>query len=123
MIVLKRIYDKPSELDGFRVLVDRLWPRGISKTDSRLDLWLKDIGPSNDLRRWFRHDPKKYIQFAHKYESELDHDSEIQYLKKIVDTNSVVTFLYGARDTQRNNAVVLKDYLESKFKINHPVFR
>lgn len=111
MIHIKRIYDEPAPADGFRLLVDRLWPRGVSKEKARLDLWLKDIAPSPELREWFNHEPDKFKEFSARYKSELAANPVVAELKKIIKENKSVTLLYGARDPQHNQAQVLKDYL------------
>ena len=112
MINLKRIYDKSPAPDGYRVLVDRLWPRGISKEKAKLDLWLKDIAPSNDLRKWFAHDPAKWPEFQQKYFRELDANvTAVEQLREIIKTHTAVTLLFGAKDEIHNNAVALQDYL------------
>ncbi len=113
MIKLKRIYDKASKTDGFRVLVDRLWPRGVSKQKAALDLWLKDIAPSDNLRKWFGHDPKKWTAFQKKYRVEIAANKEaFNQLKEVVKNKRGVTLLYAAKDEEHNEAVVLKDLLE-----------
>ena len=105
---IKRIYDKPSKVDGYRILVDRLWPRGISKKNSKVDLWLKEISPSNELRKWFLHDPEKWKEFQKKYESELKNKSDIlKKIKQIEKEKKVLTLLYSAKDEKHNNAMVL----------------
>ncbi len=112
MVKLKRIYEKPKSSDGYRVLVDRLWPRGVSKVEAKLDLWLKDIAPSNELRRWFDHDPAKWSEFQKKYKSEIiDNESTFRELKTIIQKYEVVTLLYGAKDEEHNQAVVIKSLL------------
>jgi uncharacterized protein YeaO (DUF488 family) len=108
---LKRAYEHPDSADGFRVLVDRLWPRGITKADLRLDAWLKDIAPSTELRKWFHHDPERWPEFCKRYKAELK-DPELQ--KTIADTvqkakkHSTITLIYAAKDTEHNEAVVLQ---------------
>lgn len=111
-ITIKRVYNDASADDGFRVLVDRLWPRGISKDKAKMDLWLKDIGPSDELRQWFGHDPAKFKEFSSRYKKELDDNSAVEELRKVVKDNKKVTLLYGAKDSEHNQAVVLKKYLE-----------
>jgi len=103
MIKIKRVYDQPESGDGFRILVDRIWPRGLSKGKADVDLWLKEIAPSDELRKWFGHEPEKWPEFRQRYAAELDakHDE-------------VAAIRFGARDDQHNNAVVLKEYIESK---------
>ncbi|WEV64633.1 MULTISPECIES: DUF488 domain-containing protein [unclassified Bifidobacterium] len=111
-IALKRVYEAAEDADGYRVLVDRLWPRGISKVKAKLDLWLKEIGPSAELRKWFGHDPAKFDEFADKYRKELDENAEtVGKLVAICHEQPKVTLLYGAKDPHNNQAVVLKDYL------------
>lgn len=111
MIVIKRVYDKPQKSDGYRVLVDRLWPRGLSKEKASINLWLKEIAPSNDLRKWFGHDPARYSEFKKRYESELAGNAAVAELKKLMDEHSHITAVYGASDSEHNNAVVLLEFL------------
>lgn len=111
MLQIKRVYEKPSADDGYRVLVDRLWPRGISKDKAKVDLWLKEVGPSNELREWFGHDPKKWIEFKKRYRAELKNNSELENLKRIVQQHPKATLLFGARDVEHNQAIVLKEVL------------
>jgi len=112
MIKLKRIYEKPEKSDGFRILVDRLWPRGVSKEKAALDLWLKDIAPSNALRKWFGHDPKKWLAFQRKYKAEILANRELfSQLKQITKKEKNITLLYAAKDEQHNEAVVIKNLL------------
>lgn len=113
MIKTKRAYEPSNEDDGFRILVDRLWPRGVSKEKANLNLWMKEIAPSDDLRKWFSHDPKKWNEFKTKYKGELKGKDE--YLNKIKDIekkNKVITLVYSAKDKEHNNAVVLGDALK-----------
>lgn len=111
MIRLKRAYDPPEPDDGYRVLVDRLWPRGVSKEDAAIDRWMKEIAPSNDLRKWFDHDPEKWEEFRHRYTLELDkHEDGVAFLRE-KNREGTLTLIYAAKDTQYNNAVVLKEYL------------
>lgn len=113
MIKLKRIYEKPEPSDGYRILVDRLWPRGVSKEKASLDLWFRDIAPSTELRKWFGHDPKKWPEFQKKYTAEIAANQEVfAKLKKIAEENKVVTLLYAARDETHNEAVIVKNLLE-----------
>ncbi|MEM0482190.1 MAG: DUF488 domain-containing protein [Nitrososphaerota archaeon] len=117
MFKIKRAYDKPAKDDGYRVLVDRIWPRGLSKESARIDLWMREIAPSTGLRKWFGHDPSKWPVFKARYEKELDSKSAfIEDLLNLEKMHGVVTLLYGARDTEHNNAVVLKEYLETRKK-------
>lgn len=112
-IKIKRIYDPFSEGDGYRILVDRLWPRGVKKTDAKLDEWQKELGPSNELRKWFGHDPALYDEFKKKYEAELN--AKIDELKKIKELSKTqtVTLVYSARDTEHNQATVLLEVLSN----------
>jgi uncharacterized protein YeaO (DUF488 family) len=113
MIKLKRIYEKPAKSDGFRILVDRLWPRGVSKEQARVDLWFKEIAPSDSLRKWFNHDPGKWFEFQEKYKAEITKNIKAwEELKRIVKQKKNVTLLFGARDQEHNNAVVLRDMLK-----------
>lgn len=112
MVKLKRVYDQPEKADGKRVLVDRLWPRGVKKEDAGFDLWLKDIAPSDDLRKWFSHDPSKWQEFRKRYRHELkDKPGMIEDLNKM-GRQGTITLLYAAKDADRNNAVVLKEMIE-----------
>lgn len=113
-IVIKRIYDDADESDGKRVLVDRIWPRGVSKEDAQLDAWLKDIAPSSDLRTWWDHDPDRLEEFAGRYEQELsddDHADAVDELIDLIHDNERVTLLYAAKDENINHANILQDYL------------
>lgn len=110
-IQLKRIYETYSKEDGYRILVDRLWPRGFTKEKAALDLWLKEIAPSTELRKWFGHDPEKWKEFQKKYQLELRQNKEaldrlMDYIKK-----GKVTLLYGAKDEEHNEAQVIKDFI------------
>lgn len=112
MIKLKRIYEKPEVSDGYRVLVDRLWPRGVSKEKAKLDLWLKEIAPSTELRRWFGHDPNKWPEFQKKYKAEIAANKEIfNQLKQITRKEKQLTLLYAARDEAHNEAVIIRELL------------
>jgi len=111
-IQLKRAYDKPSKADGQRILVDRLWPRGIKKEQAGINLWLKDIAPSKELRTWFGHDPAKWTEFKKRYYKELNHHPDVVNQVAELAAHGKVTLVFGAKDTEFNNAVALKDYLE-----------
>ncbi len=112
MIRLKRIHDMPAPEDGLRVFVDRVWPRGIGKGEAAIDLWLREIGPSTELRRWFSQDPKRFEAFCERYWEELEARPEVvERLRRIVEDGDV-TLLYSSRDRERNTAVALKRYLE-----------
>lgn len=115
MIKTKRIYEEYSDADGFRILVDRLWPRGISKEKAKIDIWCKDIAPSNELRKWFNHDIEKYEEFKEKYFKELkDNPALSDFLELISDKAKAgnVTLLFSAKDEEHNNAVVLKEFIK-----------
>jgi uncharacterized protein YeaO (DUF488 family) len=120
MVKIKRVYNQPEKGDGKRVLVDRLWPRGMKKEDAGLDLWLKDIAPSDELRKWFSHDPSKWQEFRKRYRKELkDKQDMIEDLRKAA-RRGTVTLLYAAKDADRNNAVVLKEMIE-EYHIIHSI--
>ncbi|HET8736520.1 MAG TPA: DUF488 domain-containing protein [Pricia sp.] len=111
-IKIKRIYEDPSDDDSYRILVDRVWPRGVSKEDAKLDDWKKEIAPSDELRKWFDHDPDKFDEFKKKYRKELEDKTEdIDAIRKQANKH-MVTLLYGAKDTEHNQAVVLQKVLE-----------
>ena len=114
MITLKRIYDPVSKDDGTRILVDRLWPRGVKKEQAAIDEWLKDIAPSDELRKWFSHDPSKWQEFKNKYKKELKGKNKFELLEQLKKTaeKGKVTVLFSAKDIAHNNAVVLKELLE-----------
>ncbi len=111
-IFLKRAYEKPSVEDGKRILVERLWPRGLKKGDAKIDEWLKDVAPSSELRKWYGHDPAKWIEFKKLYWKELE-DKEDLIEKLIRECNEdKVTFVFGSKEEKLNNATALKEYLE-----------
>jgi uncharacterized protein YeaO (DUF488 family) len=113
MIKIKRIYESAAEEDGFRILVDRLWPRGIKKEKAKIDLWLKEVAPSSELRKWFSHDPEKWEKFKTKYAKELAAKQPLlKEIRQMEKEKGTVTLLYSARDTEHNNAVALKAVLE-----------
>jgi uncharacterized protein YeaO (DUF488 family) len=113
-IGLKRAYDPPQRSDGYRVLVDRIWPRGITKDDLKVDAWLKEVAPSTDLRKWFGHDPKKWDEFKRRYGRELEPHAAA--LKQLVERARAgrVTLVFGAKDSEHNQAVVIKEHLERR---------
>jgi uncharacterized protein YeaO (DUF488 family) len=112
MIGTKRVYDAPAAGDGTRILVDRIWPRGLAKDKAAVDEWLKDVAPSTALRRWFGHDPAKWQEFRRRYAAELAaRDDAVAHLRALARRGRV-TLVYGARDTAHNNAIALKAYLE-----------
>ncbi len=113
-IQIKRVYDPPAKSDGFRVLVDRVWPRGVGKDKLKLDQWLKDIAPSTELRQWFGHDPEKWDDFRKRYFRELaSHGEQVTYLRQKA-AEGALTLIFAAKDAQHNNAVALKEYLERR---------
>jgi uncharacterized protein YeaO (DUF488 family) len=111
MVKIKRIYDPASPDDGKRIYVDRLWPRGMKKEEVKMDEWLKDISPSDGLRKWFGHDPSKYKEFKSRYIKELDKHSEVLERIREESKKETVTLLFSAKDTEHNNATVLKEML------------
>lgn len=115
MIRIKRVYEKPSGRDGIRILVDRVWPRGCTKEQARLDAWRKDLAPSTALRAWFGHDPAKWMEFQTRYRNELSlpaQKSAVEDLARLAHAQTI-TLLYGASDTEHNQAVVLKDCIDN----------
>jgi len=118
MIKLKRVYDPVADDDGTRFLVERLWPRGIKKSDLQMQAWLKDVAPSSSLRQWFSHDPKKWNDFRERYFRELR--SNVRALEPLVAAvkQGTVTLLYSSRDSEHNNAVALRDYIEGQSRKN-----
>lgn len=115
MIHIKRVYENAAKDDGYRILVDRLWPRGIKKEGSAIDLWLKEIAPSAALRKWFSHDPKKWHSFFAKYQNELKvKEAELKKIEQLEKEKGVVTLLYSARNANYNNAIVLRDVLKPR---------
>jgi uncharacterized protein YeaO (DUF488 family) len=113
---IKRAYDVPAEEDGLRILVDRIWPRGISMDRARIHLWMKEVAPSNDLRKWFGHDPSRWNEFRNRYFLELDASSNcsVTNLVRLIESEKTVTLLYGTKDRERNNAAALEAYLKSR---------
>lgn len=116
MVVAKRVYEAAVPADGTRFLVERLWPRGMKKESLKMDGWLKDVAPSDALRRWFGHDPAKWIEFCRRYWTELDTLKEAWHPILKTAQRGTVTLLYSARDTEHNNALALKAYLEKQLK-------
>jgi uncharacterized protein YeaO (DUF488 family) len=115
MIKIKRVYENAAKEDGWRVLVDRLWPRGMTKEAAHLDEWLKDVAPSDALRKWFGHKPEKWGEFQRKYRSELAQKKVlVAELKKMAKEHGTLTLLFGAKDQEHNEAVVLADILKAK---------
>jgi uncharacterized protein YeaO (DUF488 family) len=111
MIKIKRIYEPYSEKDGYRILVDRLWPRGIKKESAHINEWMKEIAPSTDLRKWFNHEPEKWEAFLVKYKAELENSTLLKELIILIKKHKAVTFLYGSKDEQHNQAIALKSFL------------
>ena len=108
---IKRVYEKPDKEDGLRILVDRLWPHGLTKEKASVDLWLKDIAPSTELRKWFGHDPDKWAEFKKRYRSELKENEEKVSLLKDQMKKGIVTLVYAAKDEEHNEALILKELL------------
>jgi uncharacterized protein YeaO (DUF488 family) len=114
MIKLKRVYETEDPDDGVRYLIERLWPRGVKKTSLRIDGWLKDAGPSTELRKWFSHDPAKWQEFRRRYFAELDRTPDAWAPIRDAARHGTVTLIYSSHDTEHNNAVALKEYVEHK---------
>lgn len=112
MIHLKRVYEPPSTDDGYRILVERLWPRGLSKSRAQVDLWLKDIAPSPQLRSWYGHELAKWEEFQQRYRAELQTNAAVAQLQQLQLDKPIITFVYDAHDTEHNSALVLKAFLE-----------
>jgi uncharacterized protein YeaO (DUF488 family) len=112
MIRTKRVYEKPSREDGTRVLVDRLWPRGLSKDGAKVDEWLREMAPSDRLRKWFRHDPSRWDGFKQKYMKELESRKDLREKLKDISRSGTLTLVYSARDEMHNQAIALKEFLE-----------
>jgi uncharacterized protein YeaO (DUF488 family) len=112
---MKRAYEEPAKDDGCRILVDRLWPRGLTKEKASVDLWLKEIAPSTELRKWFGHDPNKWNRFRRRYETEIRHKDDLIKILKGKASQGTITLIYAARDEKHNEALVLKHYLEKRW--------
>jgi len=110
-ILIKRVYEPAGEKDGFRILVDRLWPRGMKKETANLDKWMKEVAPENALRKWFNHEPEKWVSFRQKYKAALKKTDAVQELIAEIKKHKRVTFLYSAKDETHNQAVVLQEYI------------
>jgi uncharacterized protein YeaO (DUF488 family) len=116
-INLTRAYEPPNKADGTRILVDRLWPRGLTKRKAKIDLWLKEIAPTTELRKWFGHDPKKWRSFCRRYQRELKgHPDQLKLIRSKAQEGTV-TLVYGARDQEHNEAVVLKNWLQGEIDL------
>ena len=111
-IHIKRIYDPVSKTDGYRILVDRLWPRGIKKEDAHIDEWMKEIAPSTELRKWFHHEEGSWEAFRKKYHAELKASPAVEELRSCIKEHKTVTFLYAAKDEEHNHALVLQEFVE-----------
>ncbi len=116
MVKIKRVYDPPAPLDGKRILIDRLWPRGLRKEGARIDAWMKEIAPSTELRKWFNHDPEKWNEFRKRFFAELDAGQESVDSIIAAARKGTVTLLFGSKEMRYNNAVALKQYLDSRMK-------
>jgi len=116
MLKVKRVYEKDEPADGTRYLVERLWPRGMKKENLKMEAWLKDVAPSSDLRKWFSHDPAKWVEFQKRYRAELE--SNPSAWKPILDVakGGMVTLLFSSHDAEHNNAIVLKSFLDEKLQ-------
>lgn len=115
MIRIKRVYEEPAKQDGYRILVDRLWPRGLTKERAEVDLWVKEIAPSDALRKWFGHEPEKWPEFAKRYRSELAKKEDLlKEVKKLEREHGTVTLLYGRKDEKQNQAVLIAAALKGK---------
>lgn len=112
MLKTKRVYEEPSDEDGYRVLTERLWPRGVSKERADLDQWLKSIAPSNELRKWFDHDPDKWDEFKERYRRELFGSEAVDEILKIIQEHYTVTMVYASKDNEHNSTMLLKEFLE-----------
>lgn len=112
-IAIKRAYDEAAASDGYRALVDRLWPRGVKKENLKVDEWCKEIAPSTELREWFAHDPAKFSEFKKRYIAELGKNNLASELLKRAEDSGTLTLVYSAKDTEHNQAVVLADYLKT----------
>ncbi len=116
MLKIKRVYEEPAREDGFRILIDRLWPRGLTKEKAKVDLWLKEIAPSDTLRKWYQHDPEKWFEFKRRYFSELKGKKEFLDLIQNKAKKETVTLLFGSKEEKFNNAQALKEYFQKKMK-------
>ncbi|MEM0201736.1 MAG: DUF488 domain-containing protein [Candidatus Micrarchaeaceae archaeon] len=116
MIKIKRVYDKADITDGDRILIDRLWPRGIRRSTPNIDVWIKDVAPSDELRKWFAHDPAKWNAFKEKYRKELASGKALDKLIDYIKSKDTVTFLYSTKDVEHNNALVLLEVVNERLK-------
>lgn len=115
MIRIKRSYSEPEEIDGYRILVDRLWPRGLTKERAKLDLWFKEIAPTTPLRKWFSHDPEKFSEFSKKYRQELvENEVAVNEAMRLEKEKGTITLIYGAKSETINHAIVLQNFLQKQ---------
>ena len=114
MILVKRVYEHYLVTDGRRVLVDRLWPRGIRRNTPNVDIWLKNIAPTDELRKWYMHDPKKWVEFKKRYLKELKENKAVEQLAAIIHSTDPVTLVYASSEIKRNNAIILQHFMEKK---------
>lgn len=119
MILVKRVYERFLITDGRRVLVERLWPRGIRRNTPNVDIWLKNVAPTTELRKWYMHDPKKWVRFKKRYLKELKDNKAMEHLVDIALSTDPVTLVYSTSDTKHNSALVLRQYLERRLKKEH----
>ncbi len=115
IIKLKRVYEKPSQGDGYRILVDRLWPRAVKKTEASVNEWAKDIAPSTNLRKWYAHDPEKWTDFQKRYISELKKNDALSSFIESIEDKKLITLVYATRDMEHTHALVLQNYLSDHF--------
>ena len=117
MINIKRSYDIPEESDGYRILIDRLWPRGIKKDKARIDRWFKEAAPSAELRKWFHEKPiERWPAFKKNYKAELKKNKDLEEFEKLIEEHPVITLIFGAKDEQHNHALVLQHFLNEKYR-------
>jgi uncharacterized protein YeaO (DUF488 family) len=115
IIKIKRAYDEPLAADGYRILVDRLWPRGVTKAKAALKEWAKDLAPTTELREWFAHDPERWVEFQQRYKAELKKNEAVEAFREEYREAKMLTLIYAAKDEQHNDAIVLRAYLEHLF--------
>src|SRR5260370_32736074 len=119
MVHIKRVYDEPTKADGFRILVERLWPRGLRKADAAVDLWLKEIAPSTELRQWYGHDVTRWPEFKKRYEGELRANPDVVRELQEHCRKGSTTFVYAAHDEEHNSAVVLREFMQRRVRTKH----
>lgn len=118
IIQLKRVYEQPAHEDGTRILVERLWPRGLTKAAAKIDYWFKNVAPSPELRKWYNHDLGRWVEFQYRYRLELDQNPEVARLRQVLSAEESITFVLAARDTEHSSAKILKDYLMEMDDVN-----